>query len=179
LQNTSQGKDTSMLRDKSLIPLSRQHHGVLALCVKIERSLSGKPVQGPPPINIAGSTLEALQREAKDLFQEEGLKHFQAEEQVIFPVARSLPGLAPLVDELLLEHEQIRSNPVLIAGSATDAGLLDFASRLSLHVRKEEQHLFQSMQEKLSREALDGLGRALEAYFEQAALHGPACNLRG
>jgi hemerythrin-like domain-containing protein len=171
-----------MLRDKSLIPLSRQHHGVLALCVKIERSLSGKPVQGQPPVNIADSTLQALQQEAKNLFQEEVLTHFQAEEQVIFPVARSLPGLVPLVDELLLEHDQLRSNPVLVSESVTAAGaaagLLDFAFRLSLHVRKEEQHLFQGMQEKLSREALDGMGRALEAYFQEAGLHGPACNIR-
>src|SRR5258708_33997126 len=82
-----------MLRDKSLIPLSRQHQHVLALCVRIDRASP-----------ISNADVAAWQAEIAQLFQSEIRFHFAAEELVLFPAGRKDPGLIPLVEGLLSDH---------------------------------------------------------------------------
>src|SRR6202023_1030558 len=73
---------SKMLRDKSLIPLSRQHQHALALCVRIDRASP-----------IADSDLAAWQAEVTQLCQAEIEIHFTAEEQALFPAARRFEEL--------------------------------------------------------------------------------------
>ncbi len=87
-----------MLRDKSLIPLSRQHQHALALCVRIDRASP-----------ISDSDLAAWQTEITQLFQSEIGIHFAAEELVLFPAAARINELAPLVGELLADHTDLRA----------------------------------------------------------------------
>src|SRR5580698_2971378 len=86
-----------MLRDKSLIPLSRQHQHALALCVRIERALP-----------IAETDLPAWRAEIVQQFEQEIRIHFAAEEFVVFPAARGFAELVPLVEELIGEHARLR-----------------------------------------------------------------------
>jgi hypothetical protein len=72
-----------MLRDKALIPLSRQHQHALALCVRINRA-------GPK----AEADLEFWQAEIATHFQQEISIHFAAEELVLFPTAGQFSELA-------------------------------------------------------------------------------------
>ena len=137
-----------MLRDPSLVPLSRQHQHALALCVRIRR---------------AGlSTLEerhAWQAEIEQHFQYEIQHHFAAEEAHIFPEARAIPELSPLVDELVTEHAQLRAEFSQAAARMLDAaGLRRFAETLSGHIRKEEGLLFEGMQRKLPAEKMHEIG---------------------
>ena len=85
-----------MLRDKNLIPLSHQHQRALALCVRIDRA-------SPFP----ETDLEAWQKEITQLYQQEILIHFAAEENILFPVASTFPDLAALVSDLTLDHSAL------------------------------------------------------------------------
>ncbi len=159
-----------MLRSPALAPLSRQHQHVLALCVRIQRAFAP-----PEPHQQRGSTDPAdWQRELAALYENEMRHHFDAEEQIEFPAARRFAELAPLVDRLLAEHQQIRA----AITNANDAGrLLDVAALLTAHVRAEENELFEGMQRLLSAAELAALGVQTEAFFAARGLHGPACGL--
>lgn len=147
-----------MLRDKSLIPLSRQHQHALSLCVRIDRA---QPI---PPQDLEGWH-KAIERH----FAEEINIHFSAEEKVLFPSARRFPELVPLVNELMADHARLRG---LFAQaqrrtlSGKDIVLL--AQKLSAHIRKEERQLFERMQELISAEQLASLGAKLDAALEEA-----------
>ena len=141
-----------MLRDKSLIPLSRQHQHVLALCVRIDRA-------SPVP----DCDLETWQSEIAQHFAQEIDFHFAAEESVLFPAARKVAELSALVEELLAEHLVLRADfAEAEARSMAAENLLAFAQRLSGHIRKEERRLFEGMQELMSAAELGELGRRLE-----------------
>jgi hypothetical protein len=93
-----------MLRDKNLVPLSRQHQHALALCVRIERAIFANEVDLP-----------AWQAEIDQAYAQEIQFHFLAEEKELFPVAAQFDELRSLVDTLLAEHDLLReffSRPV-------------------------------------------------------------------
>src|SRR6266516_2607945 len=113
-----------MLRDKNLIPLSRQHQHALALCVRLDRAVQSGQVD-------AG----AWQAEIQQIFEQEIAVHFEAEERELFPAAASRPELRLLVEQLLDEHEALRQ---VFAFAATPQipsdDLRSFAARLSAHI---------------------------------------------
>ena len=154
-----------MLRDPSLIPLSRQHQHALALCVRLERALQA----GAPD-------LDAWQLEVHQHYENEVQFHFAAEETVLFPVARRFPELAPLVEELSGEHERLREYFVRAEQGSMNQGALEmFAKLLSGHIRKEERQLFESLQKRMQPEELKSLGDELARALEDAA---QVCRLR-
>jgi hemerythrin-like domain-containing protein len=147
-----------MLRDKNLIPLSRQHQHVLALCVRIDRA---------SPIDDAD--LASWQTEVAQLFQSEVRFHLSAEELALFPAARTFPELISLVEELLADHAALRESFAKAEAhnlSATD--LCAFGQRMSAHIRREERRLFERMQELMNREELALLGQKLEEALNDA-----------
>jgi hemerythrin-like domain-containing protein len=148
----------SMLRDPSLIQLSRQHHNALALCVRLERALQAATVD-----------LGAWQLEVHQHYANEVQFHFAAEEKVLFPAAQRFPELAALVEELSAEHERLR-NYFLNAeqGTMIHGELEMFAKLLSVHIRKEERQLFESMQKRMRQEELKSLGDELARALEDA-----------
>jgi hemerythrin-like domain-containing protein len=148
-----------MLRDKSLIPLSRQHQHALALCVRIERAFP-----------IADGDLPTWRAEIAQHFEQEIRIHFAAEEQVLFPAARRSPELIALVKELLTDHAELRDSFAKAeAGQMFASDLAAFARRMSAHIRKEERQLFESMQELMSPEELALLGQKLGEALKDAA----------
>jgi hypothetical protein len=148
-----------MLRDKSLVPLSRQHQHALALCVRIDRA---------SPIETAD--LAAWQLEIAQHFRTEVSIHFAAEEQVLFPVARRLPDLISLVEELSSDHVALRESFAQAeAGQMSAPHLSAFVLRMSTHIRNEERQLFERMQELMTQEELALLGQELEDALKDAA----------
>jgi hemerythrin-like domain-containing protein len=140
-----------MLRDVSLVPLSRQHQHALALCVRIERVLQKNLVD-----------LEAWQLEVEHQYEQEIGFHFAAEENVLFPVARRFPELVSLVDELSDEHIRLREHFSRAKERGLDrAELAAFATLLSSHIRKEERQLFEGLQELTKADELRKIGAAL------------------
>jgi hypothetical protein len=147
-----------MLRDKNLIPLSRQHQRALALCVRIDRA---QP--------IPGKDLDAWQMEIDQLFRQEIDFHFSAEESALFPVALRFGELAPLVEELRVEHAELRECfSEAAARSMSVERMIAFAGKLSAHIRKEERQLFERLQQLLTAGELTELGVKLEAALSGA-----------
>jgi hemerythrin-like domain-containing protein len=147
-----------MLRNKNLVPLSRQHQHALALCVRIERASP-----------ISASDRDAWQAEIEQLCKAEIEIHFATEEQIIFPVARKLAGLNPLVGELVADHADLRRDFMLAESRAMTADeLLSFARQLATHIRKEERQLFERMQQSMSNEELDDLGTRLARALKES-----------
>lgn len=147
-----------MLRDKSLIPLSRQHQHALALCVRIDRA---------QPIRAAD--LPRWQAEIEQHFAQEIEVHFAAEEKILFPAARQFPELDPLVEELIADHASLRESfSEAQTRSMSAQALPAFAQKLFAHIRKEERQLFEQLQVLMSAEDLAQLGKQLEQALEQA-----------
>jgi hemerythrin-like domain-containing protein len=153
-----------VLRDSSLIPLSRQHQHALALCVRIERALQKHSVD-----------LDSWQSEMDQQYGQEIGFHFAAEENVMFPAARRLPDLVALVEELIDEHVRLREHFARAKERTLDrTQLAAFARLLSGHIRKEERQLFEAMQKVVGAGELRRIGAALE---KELSLAQQTCHL--
>ena len=85
--------------------------------------------------------------------------HFTAEEAYVFPIAKQIADLAPLVEELLSEHAQLRADFEAAKARTLDPpGLRRFVESLSDHIRKEERLLFETMQQKLPTQEMKRIG---------------------
>jgi hemerythrin-like domain-containing protein len=148
-----------MLRDKNLVPLSRQHQHALALCVRLDRAIRAGEIDPAP-----------WQAEIAQIFQQEIAIHFAAEERELFPAAMKFPELHPVVQELVEEHAQLRD---LFARAQSRelnrAELSSFAFTLAQHIRKEERQLFEGMQKVMGAAELATLGAALDVALKDAA----------
>jgi hemerythrin-like domain-containing protein len=139
-----------VLRDRSLIPLSQQHHNSLSLCVLTERSLRE---------HSSAANVAKLARKAIDRYELELANHFEIEESILFPAVES----HALVPGLIAEHRQLEALIGLLREEPTAALLLEFTALLRTHIRREESELFQDIQRLLSRELLDSLGKEIDA----------------
>src|SRR6266481_3577150 len=139
-----------MLRDKNLVPLSRQHQHALALCVRIHRaSLS------------TAAERTAWQSEIQQHFEQEIQHHFTAEEAHLFPAARRHPDLVQLVDELLAEHSRLREYFAQAAARALDRRSLGGMGDAGVaRNREEERRVFEAVGAAMRPEELHRL-RAL------------------
>src|SRR4051812_8105616 len=134
-----------MLRDPTLIPLSRQHQHGLALCVMTRRSLAS---------DCSFENIQKLSGRVIDQFEVELLNHFQVEEQVLFPAC----GPLPIIADLVAEHRALEALVAQLRTAASAALLERFCELLSNHIRREERELFEQIQQSLPRELLDELG---------------------
>ena len=147
-----------MLRDKNLVPLSRQHQHALALCVRIERASP-----------ISESDRAQWQMEIAQHFRAEIRIHFDAEEQFVFSGARRFSELDLLVEVLLSDHAWLRERFSRAEAQSLASGeIAEFAQRLSGHIRREERELFERLQEVMNGEELDAMGRKLEQRLKDA-----------
>jgi hemerythrin-like domain-containing protein len=143
-----------MLRDRSLVPLSQQHHNGLALCVLTERSLA----EDSSEANVA-----RLSRRAVDRYEIELTNHFEIEEKILFPAILRELGESALVAELIEEHRRIEGLADRLRTQPSRETLDEFTVLLRTHIRKEENVLFEDIQQRLSRPTLNGLGSEIEA----------------
>ena len=153
-----------MQRDPNLVPLSRQHFRGLVLCMRIHRKRAERDV---------------LQREMLQLYSDEVRFHFQAEEKFLFPAARRIAAVAPLVRELRAEHKKLRRAFTAARRRALgSAQLTRFADLLEGHIRKEERRLFEQCQKQMSEKQLGEIGRSMQRYFqERGVATSAACRL--
>ncbi len=147
-----------MLRDKNLVPLSRQHQHALALCVRIDRAAP-----------IAESQVAAWQAEIAQHFRAEIRVHFAAEEQFVFPAALAFPELNLLVEGLILEHAWLRERFAKAeAQGMSGREIAEFAQGLTAHIRKEERELFERLQELMDKGELAVMGQRLDEVLRDA-----------
>ena len=147
-----------MLRDKNLVPLSRQHQHALALCVRIDRA---SPIPEPD--------WAAWQAEIAQHFRAEIRIHFAAEEEFVFPAARAFPELKLLVEELISEHASLRERFAKAEAQGMSGGeIAEFAQKLSAHIRKEERQLFERLQVLMNERELAAMGDKLADALREA-----------
>jgi hemerythrin-like domain-containing protein len=138
-----------MLRDPSLIPLSRQHQHALALCVTTERALRE---------NQSTDTIARLSSKAIDHYDLELTNHFEMEERIVFPAMAA----HPLIHDLVEQHRGLEGMIAALRARPSREGLLEFTALLRSHIRLEENELFQDIQSALPRETLDSIGKEIE-----------------
>lgn len=127
----------SSRRHESLVPLSREHHYGLMLCLRIHRGL---PLRGNDETWAREKAAQAALFLATDL-----AAHFKAEESALFPAMRDFTGASELLSQLLSEHRKLeamaeRFRAPEVAQLAHALG--EFADLLEAHIRKEERELF-------------------------------------
>ena len=126
------------MRHPSLILLSHDHHHGLALALRCRKQALGQI----KPMGIEG--LEERAGEVKDFFSKNLERHFQAEEEILFPIIRSCASEShQIVEELIEEHRQIRNEVVRLEEKANLSKILfNLGDFLERHIRREERELF-------------------------------------
>jgi hemerythrin-like domain-containing protein len=153
----------SSRRHESLIPLSREHHYGLMLCLRIHRGL---PVRGNDETWVRAKAGQAAEFFASDL-----TGHFKAEEEALFPAMREIAGAAELITGLISEHrelERLAAQLSLTAGAQSVDALGRFADLLEAHIRKEERELFPLYEKEVGAETAEEVGRAVKAIVGDA-----------
>src|ERR1700752_989263 len=113
-----------MKRDKSLQPLSWQHHDTLRACLMIEKGVK----------KDAG--IKVLQDFTRHIWERDINKHFILEENYLVPYLRKKQFPEYLIQSLLNDHNLIRNfSARLLNGGASYQLFLSFASLLEQHVR--------------------------------------------
>ena len=159
-----------MLRDPALVPLSHQHQHALALCVFIQRALTGD--------RTPASVVSHWEKEIARLFSDEMRYHFEAEERHLFPAAEQRKELKELVSELRRQHDVLRTQAAAAGAQRLgNAGLSAFTTLLTTHVRLEERDLFEKMQQLLLHDELARIGTALDEYFRTSGMPPQSCGL--
>jgi hemerythrin-like domain-containing protein len=143
-----------VLRDPALIPLSHQHHNGLALCVLIKRGLE----TDGSPANVA-----KLAKRAIDRYEIELTNHFGIEEQVLFPMIERELGKMAIVAELIADHRALEGMIDQIRGAPSAELLKTFCELLRRHIRREENELFQDVQQRLPEGVLETVGKEIDA----------------
>jgi hemerythrin-like domain-containing protein len=150
-----------MLRDPALIPLSQQHHNGLALCILTERGLAG---------DASAENLAKLARRIVDRYEIELTNHFGIEENTLFPAIRSELGDLPAIGELIADHRALEAMVESMRVAPTEALLMEFCGLLRRHIRREENELFQDIQQRLPHDALTAVGKQIDAQAVRVCL---------
>lgn len=92
------------------------------------------------------------------------IAHFRAEEEVLFPKLRSAaPQSAPMIDQLVRDHEQIRTAMAHVKnGAGLAKSIFDLGDLLERHIRKEERELFPLFEQQVSATDADLIGAELK-----------------
>ena len=147
-----------MKRDPALIGLSHDHHHALSRARKLRRAATA---------DSAEALVEA--RAFLAFFEGETARHFEQEEQFVFPL---LGSAHPDVQRALDDHRTIRT---LVAALAAETGavspehLVELAVALEVHIRFEERELFEEVQRRTDPSVLERVSRHLEAGEEPGA----------
>jgi hemerythrin-like domain-containing protein len=138
-----------MLRDPSLIPLSRQHQHGLAFCVMTGRDLRS---------DDSAAAVARLCAKAIDLYDLELTNHFEMEEGIVFPAIAS----HALIPDLIAQHRRLEAMIASLREEPSAERLLEFVALLRSHIRLEENELFEDIPKSVSRETLDSIGKQIE-----------------
>jgi hemerythrin-like domain-containing protein len=146
----------SSRRHDSIVPLSREHHYGLMVCLRIHRGL---------PINKSDNGwLERERKKTVRFFESDLKQHFKAEEEVLFPSMQRFSGASSVIARLFSEHRRMEAL-IEQLGRASIETLADtlgeFADLLEEHIRMEERVLFPIYEKQASREIAEEVKKAI------------------
>jgi hemerythrin-like domain-containing protein len=141
-------------RNEALAPLSRDHHQALSRALALKRA---------DDANAA-----AALRDMVEFFDAHGALHFRVEEEVLLPLYVRDGGADPedgAIARVLTDHVWIRARIAALrdAVQVPVEDVRELGARLDAHVRHEERVLFPAIEQALSAEQLERLGRAVAA----------------
>jgi iron-sulfur cluster repair protein YtfE (RIC family) len=142
-----------MLRDPGLIPLSQQHHNGLALCVLTARGLAA---------NASPAHVAKLAKRVIDRYEIELMNHFGIEEQLLFPAIERELGKMAIIAELIADHRALEAMIDQLRGAPAAEVLEKFCDLLRRHIRREENVLFQDIQQRLPEGVLETVGKEID-----------------
>lgn len=131
-------KDKPIKRDKSLQPLSREHHHSLLLCWKIRQGFA------------KGIETERIKRYADWFFENHIQPHFMEEEAHIFPI---LGHDNIHVKKAISDHRKLAR--LFTDRDEVEKSLSLIEEALEAHIRFEERVLFNEIQETATPEQLE------------------------
>lgn len=151
------------MRHPSLVLLSHDHHHGLALALRCRKQALGQL----KPMGAAG--LRERAKEFVDFYRVNLSRHFRAEEEILFPLMRTaIPVSAAMLDELLMQHEQLRQAvPQLEAASGLAKLIFDLGDLLERHIRREERELFPLFETHIEAAQAEAVGSELTAILSQ------------
>lgn len=132
-------------RNKNLVNLSKDHHFGLLASWKIRHGLELKT----EPKRISDFIINFWEKHLSS--------HFNAEEVTVFNVIKH-----PLIDEALAQHLKLRTLITSISKDCNTEQITGFANLLEQHIRFEERQVFKMLQQELSEEKLDEIGKHLD-----------------
>jgi len=124
-------------RHESLIPLSREHHYGLLVCLRIHRGLESHDADP--------EWLRVRAEKAIRFFEDDLKTHFDVEENILFPAMSEVTEAGVTIEELVGEHRNVARlvDRLRQVEDLRLAPLLrEFADQLEAHIRKEESVLF-------------------------------------
>lgn len=150
------------MRHPSLILLSHDHHHGLALALRCRRQALGQI----KPMGAQG--LKERVKEYRDFFAQNLVPHFQAEEEILFPLIRArAAGSHSLIDELLKDHEQLRKwEGCLEEDKGLAKVLFDLGDLLERHIRREERELFPFFENLAALVDAERIGKEIKEILE-------------
>ena len=145
-------------RHESLIPLSREHHYGLLVCLRIHRGIENHQA------NV--SWLSERAEKVIRFFESDLKTHFKAEEEIVFPAMSGIEDSRATIDQVVDEHRNLERlvHRLRKARELQLAPLLrEFADLLEAHIRTEERVLFPRYELYVSSELAKQVGiRVLE-----------------
>lgn len=136
-------------RNKHILQLSKDHHFTLLFCWKIRQGLK------------MGVEVERIQKYVRHFWQHDMQAHFREEEDILFA-----PVQDAQVQKAIDDHKQIKEqvDAVLQAseGEEKSQQLSILADTVDAHVRYEERTLFPHLEQTLSQEQLETIGKQLK-----------------
>jgi hemerythrin-like domain-containing protein len=151
-------------RHESLIPLSREHHYGLMLCMRIHRGLAVGAADETWVRQKAGQTAE--------FFVSDLVAHFKVEEEVLFPAMQGFADSSDLLSQLLTEHRKLADFAERLSGTDVNElvdALQEFADLLEAHIRKEEGQLFPLYERFVSGEVAADVGYSVKSAIGDAS----------
>ena len=147
-----------MKRDKSLHPLSWQHHDTLMACLMIKKGVNKQ------------TSLPVLQAFTKHLWENELNHHFNVEENKLIPWLRQKNFPEYLIKSLINDHNLLRTLHLRLQnGGASHKLFLAFSELLEQHVRFEERLIFEKVQDTMPLQELESISNQF------ATAHSSSC----
>lgn len=134
-------------RNEHIVQLSKDHHFTLLFCWKIRTGLK---------FNVDS---ERIKKYVQYFWKNHMQPHFTEEETILF-----VPVKDNAVQKALNEHAEIKKQVDVLTASAkvSNADLLKLADSAESHVRYEERELFPHLENVLTENQLQEIGRQLQ-----------------
>lgn len=137
-----------MKRNKTLIPLSHDHHHGLLLAQMLKKNAPEYRTLPNLPDQKAKYTI--------DFFYSDLIKHFRIEEDILYPFIKGLDRtLDEMFIEIISEHKKIEEYINKLKNNGEIVDIMDTLGKLlESHIRKEEKIVFPKIELVLGEEKL-------------------------